>query len=75
MRQQIVGRGEQNLGLIRMRVLLRVWNAAHQDLEVLRSSRLISHTIYIHILAGDQSWPFFITFLYLVTEILCFVIL
>ena len=28
-----------------------------------------------HVLAGDQSWPFFITFLYLVTETLCLVIL
>ena len=27
------------------------------------------------ILAGDQSWPFFIIFLYLVTEILCLVVL
>ena len=27
------------------------------------------------VLAGDQSWPFFITFLCLVTEILCLVIL
>ena len=29
----------------------------------------------VTILAGDQSWPLFITLLYLVTEVLCLVIL
>ena len=29
----------------------------------------------LDILAGDQSWPFFTTLLYLVTETLCLVIL
>ena len=33
------------------------------------------YVLILTVLAGDQSWPFFITFLYLVTETLCLVIL
>ena len=32
------------------------------------------NTVLVHVLAGDQWWPFFVTFYLLVTDILCLVI-
>ena len=42
--------------------------------DLIQDTLLLKETT-LSLLAGDQSWPLFITFLYFVTEILCLVIL